>query len=432
MNINYLFESMMKYNSSSIIITDSNGNIESLNPSTEKIWDYSSDELKKLQINDLFNLDEKEKEELKIRISRDTTLFEEWISEFSAIGKNKNIFTLNVSIYPILDDDSIIVNYVVVSEDIREKSALVQELNLKNEELKEALENLKATQVSMVQEDKLASLGQLSAGMAHEINNPLGFIISNFATLKKYTDKLYTMITLYKNSITNISKDYPIKETLMNLENEEKQYNLEYIMGDLKELLKDTEGGIERVRKIVSAMRNFAHTTVEGEFEQYDINDGITNTLVIAKNELKYNSNIETILGEVPFIEAQSNEINQVILNIIINSSYAIKEKQRNIDSSYFGVLKISTFSDENFVCCAIEDDGIGISNKNIIKIFEPFFTTKPVGKGTGLGLSIAYDIIKNKHKGELLVESTLGIGTKIILKLPISGQLKGEEAVNE
>ena len=282
----------------------------------------------------LFNLDDNLKAEVSEKVYKDIVSLKEWNGELPAIDKNKNIFNLIISVYPILDDNAEIVNYLVISEDIREKKSLVHELSLRNQELKEALEKLKTTQVSMIQEDKLASLGQFSAGMAHEINNPLGFIISNFATLKKYTDKLYTMINLYKNSINNFNKDYPLEKNLINLKNEEKQNNLEYIMDDLKELFKDTEDGIERVRKIVSAMRNFAHTTIEGEFEQYDINEGITNTLVIAKNELKYNANIETILGEIPFIEAQSNEINQVILNIIINSSYAIKEKQKNVDSS--------------------------------------------------------------------------------------------------
>ena len=127
---------------------------------------------------------------------------------------------------------------------------------------------------------------------------------------------------------------------------------------------------------------------------------------------------------KLPYVEAQSNEINQVILNIIINSSFAIKEKQQNVDSEYFGLLKINTYSDSSSVYCAIEDNGTGISKENLDKIFEPFFTTKAVGKGTGLGLSIAYDTIKNKHKGELIVESTLGIGTKIIIKLPIEKQI--------
>lgn len=430
MNVNYLFESMMKYVSDSIIITDSNGHIEELNIATEKIWHYSFNEFENLKINNLFNQEDELQEDLNARIYKDILSLNQWRGELSAIDKNKNTFNLIVSIYPVLDDSSQIINYVIISEDIREKRYILQELSLKNQELKVALKNLKTTQVSMIQEDKLASLGQLSAGIAHEINNPLGFIISNFGTLKKYTEKLYSMVTLYKSSINN-NEGYISEEDRMNLIRTEKKYNLDFIMGDLEELLKDTEDGIERVRKTVGAMRNFAHSTIEGEFEQYDLNEGINNTLVISKNELKYNSNIETTLGELPYIEAQSNEINQVILNIIINSSFAIKEKQKNADLEYFGLLKIDTYSDSNFVCCAIEDNGTGISKENLEKIFEPFFTTKPVGKGTGLGLSIAYDTIKNKHKGELIVESTLGIGTKIVIKLPIKKDIAMEEGLN-
>ncbi|HEY5525844.1 MAG TPA: PAS domain-containing protein [Clostridium sp.] len=354
MNINYLFESMMKYVRDSIIITDSNGYIESFNTSTEEIWHYSCDELKKLHINNLFSLEDELQADLNARIYKDIVSLKQWSGELSALDKNKNTFNLIVSVYPVLDDNFQNVNYFIISEDIREKKSLVQELSLKNQELKEALKNLKTTQLSMIQEDKLASLGQLSAGIAHEINNPLGFIISNFGTLKKYTEKLYAMVSLYKNSINNNNEGYLSEEDRINLVNTEKKYNLNFIMGDLKELLKDTEDGIERVRKTVGAMRNFAHSTVEGEFEQYDLNDGINNTLVIAKNELKYNANIETTLGELPYIEAQSNEINQVILNIIINSSFAIKEKQQNVDSEYFGLLKINTYSDSSFVYCSI------------------------------------------------------------------------------
>lgn len=429
MDINYLFQSIMKYVNNSIIITDADGYIEAANSSSCQMWKYSYNEFRELHISNLFNLDANQKRELKENIYGNLPLSKKWNGRLSAVDKNGDIFGSSVSLYPVENKNSEVMNYLVISENITEKESLIHELNLKNEELKNELRN---TQLNMIQEGKMSSLGQLSAGIAHEINNPLGFIISNFGTLKKYTERLNNTISLYKNSINDLNRGCISQDDLINLKNVEKKHNLDFIMNDIDELLKDTEDGTERIRKIIEAMRNFTHLNMDEQFEQYDLNNGITNTLVIARNELKYNSNIETVLGEIPLIEAQSSEINQVILNIIINASHAIKEKRQNIDSNYFGLLNINTFCDNSFVYCTIEDNGIGIPEKNLSKVFQPFFTTKPVGKGTGLGLSIAYDIIKNKHKGDLMIKSTLGVGTKFTIKLPINQGLKVQEDGNE
>ena len=425
--MNYLFGALMESIKDSVIISDSKGNLELFNDETDKMWSYSDEELEKMNINQLFDWSNNENERTKVIRLEDLMLSHSWNGELIAKNKEGSLFYVNVSIQPVLEEKSDDRKYVIISQSIEDKRNLLSQLKLKDAELSESVKNLKTAQTMMIEEDKLANIGHLSAGIAHEINNPLGFIVSNFGTLKKYVESLNSIILLYKNLISNSNQELLPKDELINIEDAEKKCNLEFLMSDVTELLIDTEDGIERVQKIILAMRNFAHSSVDKNFEQFDLNYGITNTLVIAKNEIKYNSNIETEFSDLPPIQAISSEINQVILNIIINASHAIKEKQEKSDSDYFGLLKITTYNDDTYVNCVIEDNGTGIPKENLKRIFEPFFTTKPIGKGTGLGLSIANDIIKNTHKGDLIVDSVLGEGTKITIRLPIKHE-EGEE----
>lgn len=302
------------------------------------------------------------------------------------------------------------------NNDILEKK-LLDESN----KLEETTKKLEVTEQRLMEEDKLANIGQLSAGIAHEINNPLGFVLSNFETLKKYMNKFKSTILSYrelKNSmLDSVNKDaLTYNELIKNVENDK---SLDFIMEDLNELFHDTEDGLERVRKIVIALRSFSRQDQDGAFEEYDLNSGIETALLIARNEFKYNAEIEKDFWEIPLIQANSGQINQVFLNIIVNASHAIKEK--NIDE--MGLIKIKTFCDKDYVYCSIEDNGIGISEENLNYVFNPFFTTKSLGVGTGLGLSISYDIIKNKHNGDIKIESKKNEYTIVKIKLPIRQQ---------
>ena len=301
---------------------------------------------------------------------------------------------------------------------------LQKQLTEKNVELEDALKSLKVLQMKLIQEDKMASIGQLSAGIAHEINNPLGFVSSNFSTLKKYNGKLRECIIEYRNFKESLkfTSSNEVKNKIERINDLEEKNKIEYIMTDLEELYNDTNNGLERIKKIVITLKNFVHESNDDSFENYDLNQGILDTLEISRNELKYNIETQTNLDEkLPIIKAKTSEINQVLLNIIINASHALKEKY-NTDSG--GKIIITTWNDEKFAYCTLEDNGVGIQEKNITKIFNPFFTTKQVGKGAGLGLSISYDIIVNKHNGNIEVKSTLGEGTKFILTLPINEEV--------
>ncbi len=286
-------------------------------------------------------------------------------------------------------------------------------INNKNLELEDSLKKLKDTQIQLIQKEKVAGIGHLAAGAAHEINTPLGFIMSNFETMSKYVTKLKDLISLYEN-FKNPELDSNAKLIESIIEYETKNH-MDYILADSFDLLKDTKIGLERVKEIVSALRAFSNIDQINEFVQYDFNQGVSNALIIAQIELMNYAIIEKEFRSISTIYAVSSEINQVLLNIIMNAVYAIKSKP-NIEH---GIITIRTFDIDSYVVCDIRDNGIGMDEDTMSKIFEPFYTTKPVEEGAGLGLSFAQDIIINKHHGELKVESKLGEYSKFTILLP-------------
>lgn len=315
---------------------------------------------------------------------------------------------------------------LVMIRDITEKKLMEETLKKRNAEIKEALANLEQTQIHLVEQEKLAGIGQLAAGVAHEINNPLGFVLSNFDSLKQYLTKITDVYNKYrelKNNVLN-SDLQGLKELAEELTIFEKQKKIAYIFEDLEPIIQESDDGLKRLSEIVKALKLFSRVDKSSEFESYDLNTGIKNTLIIAKNEIKYVAEIEMDLGELPEIQASSGQINQVLLNIIINAAYAIKEKQMD----KLGLIKISSYHDDQFVFCSIQDNGLGMNEETLQRIFNAFFTTKPMGQGTGLGLSISYDIIVNKHSGDISVSSEKGIGTTFIIKLPLAANPRNNE----
>lgn len=318
----------------------------------------------------------------------------------------------------VLDEKGQATAFINVERDITEQKMLEAALKQQNEELQDTLERLKTVQMKMIQQEKLAGIGQLAAGVAHEINNPLGFVISNFASLRNYLERLRSVLSEYQDLKLALKElpEKPCAAQLVHLEQLEKDKKLAFIMEDVEDLLNESNEGLERVKKIVSGLRTFARVDQEFELEEYDLNAGIHNTLLMARNEIKYWAEIEQDLGEVPAIEAVGSYINQVLLNMVVNAAHAIRMK--NLEQP--GLIRVVTYADDSNVYCQIADNGVGIAPQHRERIFEPFFTTKPVGQGTGLGLSISYDIIVNKHQGEIQVESVLGEGTLFTIRLPL------------
>jgi PAS domain S-box-containing protein len=324
--------------------------------------------------------------------------------------KNRRIHVA-LSVIQIKDWNNEVKGYRASLHDLTAKLLIEEMLVRKNKELKQVNQRLKETQAQLIHQEKLASIGQLAAGIAHEINNPLGFVYSNFNTLKKYTDRLLTYIQEINEKIKEFGNDAFI--TLS--ENVMKKLKIDFIMEDLNALFQDSEEGFERITKIVQNMRTFSRVDYAEEKEEYDLNQGIESTLIVAKNVYKYYADIKKELSPIPTIQAIGNEINQVLLNVITNAAQAIKSQNRKEK----GIISIKTYEEDEYVVCEISDDGPGIPEKYLNKIFDPFFTTKPAGEGTGLGLHISYDIIVNKHKGMIKVQTQEGKGTTFIIKLP-------------
>jgi signal transduction histidine kinase len=277
-------------------------------------------------------------------------------------------------------------------------------LESKNSELEHAYTELKIVQGQVVQQEKMASIGQLAAGVAHEINNPTGFIMSNLGSLQKYVDRLAEFIGIQDEALKTLPA-----ESAETVAQQRKALKVDFITDDLKSLVKESLDGADRIKKIVQDLKSFSRVD-EAELKMADINAGIESTINIVWNELKYKATLKKEYGDIPQIKCNPGQLNQVFMNLLVNSAHAI-EKQ--------GEIRIRTWVENNAVNVSIADTGSGIPKDKINRIFEPFFTTKEVGKGTGLGLSIAYDIVK-KHKGTIGVESEVGKGTIFLVQIPL------------
>lgn len=281
-----------------------------------------------------------------------------------------------------------------------------------NDELSQALIDLKEAESQLVEAEKMASLGQLTAGIAHEINNPINFVTSNITPLNRDIDILIDFIQEMENiSLSHLSVEQ--KQKLIDEQKEELDYD--YLKIEISQLLKGIQEGASRTSEIVRGLRVFSRLD-EDDLKKADINDGLDSTLIVINNLLSNKIKLERVYSNVPLIDCYPGKLNQVFLNIISNAIFAINKKFNNEEG---GILTISTTNNEKSVFVKIKDNGIGMDELTRKKIFEPFFTTKDVGEGTGLGMSIAYNTIR-RHQGEIQINSTPGEGSEFILELPI------------
>ncbi|WP_354636091.1 ATP-binding protein [Planktothricoides raciborskii] len=288
------------------------------------------------------------------------------------------------------------------------------------EELNQTLKKLQETQAYLVQSEKMSSLGQMIAGIAHEINNPVNFIHGNLTYVKQYTDDLLQVINLYETECPDISPE--MQEEIAEIE-------LDYLKDDLPKILQSMRGGTDRIRAIVLSLRNFSRLD-ESDLKAVNIHEGIDSTLLILQSRLHENSQRPEIAiikeyGELPLVECYAGQLNQVFMNILANGIDALDKlsSERSFAENQGDPLwiKISTeVLPENWVNIKILDNGIGIPEELRSRIFNPFFTTKDVGKGTGLGLSISYQIVVEKHGGKLFCESSSDRGISFVISLPI------------
>ena len=301
---------------------------------------------------------------------------------------------------------------VVLELKVEERTSELMEAN---ESLQATLTHLKETQSQLVEAEKMASLGQLTAGVAHEINNPINFVTSNVAPLKRDINMIWD--TLEEVEHLAFDQDLSLSEKKSRIQAYKEEIDIEYLKTEVDFLLKGMSDGANRTAEIVKSLRIFSRVD-EDTLKFADINEGLESTMVILNSLIQQGIEVKKNYGDLPLIECYAGKLNQVFLNVLTNAIYAINKKFVNKPG---GVLKLDTGieEDQSFIFISIEDNGIGIPANIREKIFEPFFTTKDVGEGTGLGMSIAYNTIA-KHNGKIVVDSVVGEGTMFKLIIPI------------
>lgn len=265
-------------------------------------------------------------------------------------------------------------------------------------------------QAQLVQQEKMASIGQLAAGVAHEINNPLGYVHSNLGTLANYLRDVLRVMDAYQEAEHAGSLESPAWATLRDVK---AGVDLDYLRKDILDLVEESQEGVRRMEKIVGDLKDFSRTEPDENWGLADLRHGLESTLNIVNNEIKYKATVEKAYGNLPLIECRSSQLNQVFMNLLVNASQSIVDN---------GVIRVATGVEGSEVWVDITDNGMGIEPELLARIFDPFFTTKPVGTGTGLGLALSYRIVQ-AHRGRIEVDSEPGRGTRFRVWLPIRQQ---------
>lgn len=291
-----------------------------------------------------------------------------------------------------------------LEEKVAERTAQLAKANLELEaerrELQQLLSKIEEAQQQLLQSEKMAAIGQLAAGVAHEINNPIGFVNSNLGSLRVSVEQLWQVIAAYESGDAG------------RITAARKIADLDFLREDLPALLNESQEGLGRVTKIVQDLKDFSHVD-QADHQRADLNAALESTLNVVWNEIKFKAEVVRELGDIPLVDCVPAQINQVFMNLLLNAAQAIPER---------GKIHVRSGLERDHVWFEIEDNGQGMSPEVRKRIFEPFYTTKPVGKGTGLGLSISYDIVVKKHRGRMDVTSEPGRGTCFRIWLPVAG----------
>lgn len=382
-----------------ILLMDMQGNILAINDVAERAYGWNRDELLARNVRDLRDPATLADVDTQLKAAGDTGV----VFETGHRRRDGSIFPVEVSSRAFEYGGRRYLQSIV--RDISRRKRIESEL-AKNLEQQQALNHrLEETQNQLVQSEKMASLGQLAAGVAHELNNPIGFVYSNMGTLENYLHDIFSIMAAYDaiEQKTCLSQEHA---QIMRMK---KDKDYDYIKQDIFQLMTQSKDGLMRMRKIVQDLKDFSHVGDDG-WKWADLHQGLESTLNIVWNELKYKCQVNKEYGELPQIYCMASQLNQVFMNMLMNSAQAIETK---------GVITIRTGAQDDEVWVEIEDTGKGIAPENINRIFDPFFTTKPVGVGTGLGLSLSYGIVR-KHQGRIEVHSEVGKGTRMRIWLPV------------
>ncbi|OCQ96376.1 hypothetical protein BCD64_03285 [Nostoc sp. MBR 210] len=325
-----------------------------------------------------------------------------------------------------------ITDFVRLVIESRDRKIAEAALRQQTQQLEQTLKELKRTQSQIIQSEKMSSLGQLVAGVAHEINNPVNFIYGNINPAINYVHDLFKLVNLYQENYP-----YPVDV----IREEIDSIDLEFLMSDLPKLLSSLKIGADRIRQIVLSLRNFSRLD-EAEYKAVNLHEGIDSTLLILENRLKAKPNYPGIkvikdYGKLPLVECYAGQLNQVFMNILTNAIDALEERdaQRTLQEMQASPSRIridTAVVNEAQIAIKIDDNGLGIPENIQKRIFDPFFTTKPIGKGTGMGMSISYQIITENHHGTLDCVSSPGKGTEFIIVIPLKQQQLGNQTLEE
>jgi PAS domain S-box-containing protein len=321
---------------------------------------------------------------------------------------------------PLKDDQENIIGMIGLAQDISDRKAIEVTLADKAQALEQAMQEIQRTQMQMIQSEKMSSLGQLVAGIAHEINNPVSFIHGNLPHIETYTQGLLDLVHAYQQYVPNPPSV---------LQNQIEAIDLDFLSTDIIKILRSMQVGSDRIREIVLSLRNFSRLD-EAEFKAVDIHEGIDNTLLILQHRLQATAirpaiQINQQYGDLPQVECYAGQLNQVFMNLLSNAIDALEDSNQNrtfqeIKRNPNSILIKTEVYDRNHIKITIMDNGKGIPEDVRSRLFDPFFTTKPIGKGTGLGLSISYQIITEKHHGNLWCDPTPGEDSQFCIQIPV------------
>ena len=378
-----------------IITLDFNFCILTFNPAAAKIFQVQPDEVIGSKFVELFgNFDEKDLSDL-LSSNQDKLEPRELVAQVHEQGE----IVIEVTISVTKGDDSS--SMIIIVRDRTKRKQLESQLAIAQ---------------------KMESIGQLSAGIAHEINSPMQYVSDNTHFLKDAFADIESLLKKYDELVKSLLEKQQASEQIAAIENEYKEADLEFTLSEVPLAISQTIEGAERVTSIVKAMKEFSHPG-EKDASLYCLNESVESTITVAKNEWKYVADVELDLDpDLPNCVGYPSKINQALLNLVVNAGHAIA-KRAEAEKKHWGQIKLSTRKRDKGVELIIEDNGCGIDENHVNKVFDPFFTTKPVGKGTGQGLSITHSIIVETHNGTIDIKSKVGEGTKFILYIPLGDE---------
>ncbi|GAB6043545.1 ATP-binding protein [Endothiovibrio diazotrophicus] len=382
-----------------IVMTDQEGRLVFVNPEAERLLGWREEELAGRDLHTTIHLHEgtavpaAQCPELLSRRDGEARRGEDVVF----VRKDGSAFPVSYIVNPVHSGGEAI-GVVTAFQDITERKAA-------EARQRELIEKLQQAHVQLLQSEKLATIGQLAAGVAHEINNPVGYISSNLNTLKGYLDELFQLLATYEAAEGALADP----SALERIRGTKRRVDFDFLKEDVTNLLAESDEGVERVKKIVADLKDFSRVG-EMTFAPADLHKGLDSTLNVVHNELKYKAEVVREYGDLPEVECVLPQLNQVFMNLLVNAAQAIETRGR---------ITVRSGREGEWVWVEVADDGRGIEAENLKKLFDPFFTTKPVGKGTGLGLAVSYGIVQN-HGGRIEVASSPGEGTSFKVWLPI------------